>query len=50
MSDPYINIRVFSWHFMLTKKFMPRITHNESHKINQWDDGYFRVYEFFNLI
>lgn len=49
MSDLYINIRIFDWHFQVSDKWKVRISNNaDSHSRKNYPDGKFRVYQFFN--
>lgn len=48
MSNDYINIRIFSWHFHLNFDWKMSIGKNTYHKEKNWPDGYFRIYQFFN--
>lgn len=49
MDSTIVNIRIFSWHFMIDKNtFKPSLKRNDYHAMAKWPDGYFTVYRFFN--
>jgi hypothetical protein len=49
MSDLYINIRIFDYHFQLNNRWKFRISNNaDSHSRKGYPNGKFRIYQFFN--
>lgn len=44
MGDLRVNIRIFYWHFQVSKKWKFRLHYNEYHK--GLPDGWFEVYDF----
>lgn len=46
MSNLYINIRVWLYHFQVTDEWKVSISRNDYHRDNH--DGFFRIYQFFN--
>jgi hypothetical protein len=45
MSDSIFNVRVFAWHFIISKSpLRARITYNNYHSDNDWPDGKFKIY------
>ena len=51
MSNLFINIRIFDWHFQLTKNWIPSISNNKKyHSEAEWPHGKWCIYQFFGLI
>lgn len=48
MSDLYINIRFLHWHLQVKNNWDISISRNWHHKLNNYKDGYFKIYQFFN--
>lgn len=45
MSDKLINIRVFGWHFGVTRNWLPFLSYNSYHEEAGWPDGLFSIHK-----
>lgn len=45
MSDTIFNLRIFSWHLMLTVHWKIRVSRNDCHRDHNWPDGYVYLYQ-----
>ena len=50
MSNLHVNIRIFCIHFQINKNWKPAITYNSYHSMNNYPDGKWSIYKFFNWI
>lgn len=44
MSDLIFNLRIYQWHFQVTRSWVPKISRNNYHK-SPWPDGRIKLYE-----